>query len=247
MHSGALGVFAVLCLFAATPAAAEEGHGAKPKPVLIELFTSQGCASCPKANAFLGKLGAEESVIALTYAVGYWDYLGWKDQFAKPEFADRQKAYSARFKKSVYTPQMVIDGAGHASGLNAGEVRTLIAANPIASGLKISAKRKEGKVHVSLSGPAPSAPADIWVAQYEPGTIYVQVKGGENAGTRIPHFNLVRHIVRLGTWTGAPAQYAVDCSAACAVMVQDADGGRVIAAKNVTQQSETTASTAAAR
>lgn len=223
---------------AVSPASAGEAQGEHAKPVLIELFTSQGCASCPKANAFLGKLGHEDSMIALTYAVGYWDYLGWKDQFAKPEFADRQKAYAARFKKSVYTPQMVIDGAAHASGLKAGEVRTLIGANPMPGGAKIEAKRRDGKLRIGLFGAAPTAPADVWLAQYEPGPIYVEVKGGENAGTRIPHYNLVKQIVRLGAWTGAPAHYAVDCAPACAVIVQETEGGRVLAARNVGQRDD---------
>jgi hypothetical protein len=235
---GALALLAAGCLWAGwiaalSPAAAGEAQDAHAKPVLIELFTSQGCASCPKANAFLGKLGTEDSMIALTYAVGYWDYLGWKDQFAKPEFADRQKAYAARFKKSVYTPQMVVDGAVHASGLKAGEVRTLISANPMPVGAKIEAKRRDGKLRIALYGATPAAPADVWLAQYEPGPIYVEVKGGENAGARIPHYNLVKQIVRLGAWTGAQAQYVADCAPACAVIVQEAEGGRVIAARNI--------------
>jgi hypothetical protein len=226
----ALAALAAGLLVGVAPAVA--GEGEHPKPVLVELFTSQGCASCPKANAFLGKLGHEDSMIALTYAVGYWDYLGWKDQFARPEFADRQKAYAARFKKSVYTPQMVVDGVAHASGLKAAEVRSLIGANPIPRGAKIEARRRDGKLRISLTGPAPAEPADVWLAQYEPGPIYVEVKGGENAGARIPHYNLVKHIVRLGAWTGAPSHYAVDCAPACAVIVQEAEGGRVIAARN---------------
>ncbi|HVY02274.1 MAG TPA: DUF1223 domain-containing protein [Caulobacterales bacterium] len=223
---------------ATAPAIAGEGQsqGEHAKPVLIELFTSQGCASCPKANAFLGKLGHEDAMITLTYAVGYWDYLGWKDQFAKPEFADRQKAYAARFRKSVYTPQMVVDGAAHTSGLKAAEVRALIGANPIPGGTKIDARRRDGALRITLYGPAPAAPADVWLAQYEPGPIYVEVKGGENAGARIPHYNLVKQIVRLGAWTGAPVHYAAECTPACAVIVQEEDGGRVIAARDLTPQ-----------
>lgn len=220
----------------ASPAVAGESQGEHAKPVLIELFTSQGCASCPKANAFLGKLGHEDSMITLTYAVGYWDYLGWKDQFAKPEFADRQKAYAARFRKSVYTPQMVVDGAAHASGLKAGEIRTLIGANPLPGGAKIEARRRDGKLRIALYGPAPTTPTDVWLAQYEPGPIFVEVTGGENAGTRIPHYNLVKQIVRLGAWTGAQTHYVADCTPACAVIVQETEGGRVLAARNVGQR-----------
>lgn len=223
---------------AAVPASARDGEGEHEKPVLIELFTSQGCASCPKANAFLGKLGQEDSTIALTYAVGYWDYLGWKDQFAKPEFADRQKAYAARFRKSVYTPQMVVDGAAHASGLKAGEVRTLISANPLPGGAKVEARRRDGKLRIAVYGAPPAAATEVWLAQYEPGPIYVEVKGGENAGTRIPHYNLVKQIVRLGAWTGAPFHYIADCAPACAVIVQETEGGRVIAARNVKQRDD---------
>ena len=98
-------------------------------PVVVELFTAQGCSSCGKANAFVGRLADRPGVIALTWPVDYWDYLGWKDTFAKPEFTDRQRAYDKRFGlRDVYTPQVIVDGAAQASGDKTEAVEALIRA-----------------------------------------------------------------------------------------------------------------------
>ena len=108
---------AALCLvLLAAPAAA-----APRPPVVVELYTAQGCASCGEANAFIGKLAERPGVLPLTFPVDYWDYLGWPDTFAKPEFAKRQKAYVANLAVSEpYTPQVVVDGRAQAAGLESG-------------------------------------------------------------------------------------------------------------------------------
>ena len=99
---------------------------AKP-PVVVELYTAQGCASCGEANANLEKLAARADVLALTFPVDYWDYLGWPDTFAKPEFTERQKAYVAKLSlREPYTPQVVVDGRAQAGGLQAEKVEKLI-------------------------------------------------------------------------------------------------------------------------
>src|SRR6186713_388159 len=102
------------------------GAAAKP-PVLVELFTAQGCGACRDANAHLGKLAERPGVLALTFSVDYWDYLGWTDTFARPEYAERQKAYVTRLKlREPYTPQVVVDGRQEAQGLKTAEVDRLV-------------------------------------------------------------------------------------------------------------------------
>jgi hypothetical protein len=207
---------------------------------LIELFTSQGCASCPKANAFLGQLGQEPDTIALTYAVSYWDYLGWRDTFAKPEFTDRQKVYAAHFKRGVYTPQMIVDGASHSSGLKPKEMRAILQKTEMAGGAKVHGQRPQDapdKARFLIFGPAPSGLTDIWVAQFTPGLSYVDVKQGENAGAKVSHYNVVTKLSKIGQFTGSekgqPKRVVTDCQPACVLMVQAADGGPVLAARLV--------------
>ena len=120
MRRGLL-TLAVLSLAAQTCAA-----WARP-PVIVELFTAQGCASCGKADAYQASLVADKDVLPLTFAVDYWDYLGWKDTFAKPEFSDRQRAYDKRFGVAeVYTPQVVVDGRAQAPAVKTDDVDALV-------------------------------------------------------------------------------------------------------------------------
>ncbi len=211
---------------------------AKPKPeqrvVLVELFTSQGCSSCPQANVALGELARDPNIIALTYAVGYWDYLGWKDTFARPEFTTRQKDYARALKRGVYTPQMVIDGAGDVSGLKNSELRTMLGAMKMVGGAKIEARRANGKAVITISGAPPAAASDVWIAQYRPGREIVSVKRGENAGSKILHYNVVTTLTRLGDWNGGEQRFESACAPACAIIVQERHGGRIIAAQGAT-------------
>jgi hypothetical protein len=212
---------------------------AKPKAtahrvVLVELFTSQGCSSCPPANMALGELARDPNVIALTYAVGYWDYLGWKDTFSRPEFTTRQKDYARALGRSVYTPQMVIDGVGDASGLKNSELRSVLGAVKMVGGAKIEARRAKGKALITISGAAPASPSDVWLAQYRPGREIVSVKRGENAGSKIVHYNVVSAVTRLGDWNGGEQHFEAACAPACAVIVQEHHGGRIIAAQGAT-------------
>ncbi len=103
------------------------GAGLAKPPVVVELFTAQGCASCGQADSYLAKLDEQPGVLTLAWSVDYWDYLGWKDTFAQPDFTDRQRAYDKRFGlRDVYTPQIVVDGAAQASGDKAGAIDALI-------------------------------------------------------------------------------------------------------------------------
>ncbi|MEJ0022362.1 MAG: DUF1223 domain-containing protein [Alphaproteobacteria bacterium] len=230
-------MLAALMLLAAgmTPAGAERlKPAAHSRVVLVELFTSQGCSSCPQANVTLGELAREPNVLALTYAVGYWDYLGWKDTFARPEFTTRQKDYARAFRGGVYTPQMVIDGAGHVSGLKSQELRDLLDSLTMVGGARIEARNANGKASIKISGVAPPAASDVWIAQYRPGLEIVPVKRGENAGSKISHYNVVTSLTRVGDWRGGEQHFEGACTPACAIIVQEDRGGRIIAAQGAT-------------
>jgi hypothetical protein len=202
--------------------------------VLVELFTSQGCSSCPQANVALAGLARDPNIIALTYAVGYWDYLGWRDTFARPEFTMRQKDYARALGRGVYTPQMVIDGGGDVSGLKNSELRTMLGAVKMVGGARIDARRAKGKAVITISGARPPTPSDVWLVQYRPGPEIVSVKRGENAGSKILHYNVVTALTRLGDWDGGQKRFESACTPACAVIVQEGHGGRIIAAQGAT-------------
>lgn len=217
----------ILC---AAPVAAS----AKP-PVVVELFTAQGCASCGEANAYLAKLAQREGVLALTFPVDYWDYLGWSDTFAKPEFTARQKAYVARLElREPYTPQVVVDGRAQAGGLQAEKVDRLMtqAARAPADPPDL-AFIGQRRVDVG-SGKVPRGGAEVWMVRYDPREQDVVVKKGDNRGQTVQHRNVVREIKRLGAWKGRPTAYrlpqAGEEGLQTAVIVQGADGGRIIAA-----------------
>ena len=217
----------ILC---ATPVAAS----AKP-PVVVELFTAQGCASCGEANAYLAKLAQREGVLALTFPVDYWDYLGWSDTFAKPEFTARQKAYVARLElREPYTPQVVVDGHAQAGGLQAEKVDRLLAqAARTPADPPDMAFIGQRRVDVG-SGKVPRGGAEVWMVRYDPREQDVVVKKGDNRGQTVQHRNVVREIKRLGAWKGRPTAYrlpqAGEEDLQTAVIVQGADGGRIMAA-----------------
>jgi len=201
-------------------------------PVVVELYTAQGCASCGQANAHLEKLAERKGVLALTFPVDYWDYLGWPDTFAKPEFAERQKAYVAKLAlREPYTPQVIIDGRTQAAGLQTDKVEKLVREasraprNPPDIAF-VGARR----VDVG-SGPLPRGGAEVWLVRYDPREQDVTVKSGDNRGQTVVHKNVVREVVRLGAWKGRPRAYKLPDAQeglATAVLLQGADGGRVL-------------------
>jgi hypothetical protein len=218
-----------MLLFAAPATAAS----AKP-PVVVELFTAQGCASCGEAGAYVARMAGRTDVLPLTYSVDYWDYLGWADTFAKPEFAERQRAYVARLAlREPYTPQVVVDGRAQASGQQTARIDTLIR----------EARRQprdppdirfitERRVDVGY-GRAPQGGAEVWLVRYDPRERDVEVKSGDNRGQTIQHRNVVRQVVRLGAWRGRPTAYrlppASEEGLSSVLLVQGREGGRIIA------------------
>jgi hypothetical protein len=208
-----------------TPAAASQA------PTVVELFTSQGCSSCPPANANLVTLSKDPKILALSFSVTYWDYLGWKDSFGKPEFTKRQATYEpALGQSSPFTPQMVINGHYSTVGVDLKEIRTQVAAEKKLSGPAI---KFTGQVATIDAGAAPASPADIWFVRYDAGTVEVPVSRGENAGATLPHAHVVRALVHLGTWSGKALSLTLPNAgngSKSAIIVQVQNGGKVLSA-----------------
>ena len=201
-------------------------------PVVVELFTSQGCSSCPPANANLIELSKRGDVLPLSFAVTYWDYLGWKDSFDRPEYTDRQVAYEKPLGQAgPYTPQMVINGATTAVGNNLSEVERLIASAAPLSGPEVSLA--PGSVMVGTGSGAPATGADVWLVRYDPNLVEVPVGRGENSGRTLPHTHVVHGLTRLGTWTGAALSFDLPAATdglSTAILVQAPHGGPILAA-----------------
>jgi hypothetical protein len=209
-------------------------------PVVVELFTSEGCNSCPPADAYLGELAKRPGILALSWHVDYWDYIGWKDPFAQHDFTLRQRAYSRSLaQRYVYTPQMVINGRLQGIGSERDAIERLITAaqqQEAADAAHAPRLTVDGdKVHVE-GGPA--APSVVWAAWYDPQD-WTPVKSGENAGRRLGEFNVVRKWAQLGRYDGKPVTLKLgtgmddDEKAGCAIVVQQqtpAGPGAVLAA-----------------
>ena len=228
----------VVMALAALTAVAAAQTVPRRAPVVVELYTSQGCSQCPRANRLLGTFAREPNVLALTFAVDYWDYLGWNDTFAQPRFTERQRLLSrAMGRRGLITPQLVFNGARQSSANDWDEARAILdqtLAAPFASGLpEASVQRLPSRgVRVAVgSGSHLATDADVWLVSYDPGPVTVQVTGGENARRRITHYNLVRSIERVGGWNGAPVYFERSrCAPQCAALVQERNGGRILAA-----------------
>ncbi len=236
----ALLAIACVCLAAWAGTAEARGrhpasHGRRARPVVVELFTSQGCSACVAADKVVDQLADEPGVLALTFAVDYWDYLGWSDTFAKPEFSARQKAYEQTLAlRDLYTPQIVVDGRAQVAGAETKRVEALIgkAGQAVAKGPRLRLRR----THLTIGpGPRPPGGAEVWLVRYDPGVQKVLVKRGETHGQTILERNVVLQLVRLGAWSGRQKSYVVpaDGPAAAglktAILLQAAKGGRILA------------------
>ena len=226
MRRGLL-TLAVLSLAAQTCAA-----WARP-PVIVELFTAQGCASCGKADAYQASLVADKDVLPLTFAVDYWDYLGWKDTFAKPEFANRQRDYDRRFGVAeVFTPQVVVDGRDQTAAVKPENVDKLVREARRAPADPPQMGWRGDRVAVG-GGRLPKDGAEIWLIRYDPREAQVEVKDGDNRGHTVSERNVVVQLMRLGAWRGQPMLLPLPAAPATGlktlVMVQGDDGGKILA------------------
>jgi hypothetical protein len=211
--------FAVLCLLAAVPAQAT---------TVVELFQSQGCSSCPPAIANVNALADRPGILPLMFAVTYWDRLGWKDTFAKPEFTDRQVAYGKAFGDGAYTPEVVINGRADLVGADRRQLETAVAKAAPPQGPALS------HIGDKASIGAGTGSADVWLVRYDPRSQNVAIGAGENSGITIAHRNIVRGLVRLGEWSGAAQSYPLpsggDPAWRGAILVQAKNGGAILAA-----------------
>jgi hypothetical protein len=209
------------------------GFAAAKPPVVVELYTAQGCESCAPADALIGKLASRPGVLPLTFSVDYWDYLGWADTFAKAEFAERQKAYVDKLGlDEPYTPQVVVDGRAQAAGVQTDRVERLIreAARAPHNPPDV-AFIGERRVDVG-SGRAPRGGAEVWLIRYDPREQAVEVKAGDNRGKTVSQRNVVREVVRLGAWRGKATAYRIRTRAEdglkTVLLVQAMQDGRIV-------------------
>jgi hypothetical protein len=221
----------VACIFCSSIAVGAEAADAS-HPVVVELFQSQGCSSCPPANANVNALSERADVLALSFAVTYWDSLGWKDTFAKGQFTSRQWQYArAMHQSNVYTPQVVVNGRIEGVGADRGEIEGLMSgADRAATGPAITISG--GSVEIGAASASAQA-ADVWLVRYDPRTLEVPVLRGENAGKTLPHKNIVREMVRLGGWNGQAMRFSLpvdDSGLGTAILVQTSGAGPILAA-----------------
>ena len=201
-------------------------------PTVVELYQSQGCSSCPPAIANINAIAARPDVIALTFAVTYWDQLGWKDTFARPEYTQRQWDFAhGQGRGNVGTPQTVINGRVLANGGDRDELLAAIRrADRGASGSAISPASGE----VTIGGGSAKRPATIWLVRYDVRVLDVPIRAGENGGRTIAHRNVVRSLSSLGQWTGRETIVTVppagNPNLRSAILVQSGTGGPIIAA-----------------
>ncbi len=216
---------------AAGPRAAAEG------PWLVELFTSQGCNSCPPADAFLGELARRPDIVALSFHVDYWDYIGWKDRFATRATTDRQRAYARVLKQRyVYTPEMVVEGSAHDTGRDRTVIERLLATAQGRATRRATpalARTANGGLTVALDAFAlDDGAAEVVLALYDRRHA-TPIASGENQGRTLETFNVVRRLERLAAWDGTANTWTVadadlQPGRGAAVIVQRADHGPVL-------------------
>lgn len=221
---------------AAQPAGARARRPAPPEPVVVELFTAQGCAGCPEANQLVEGFAREPGVIALTYPVDYWDYLGWADTLARPEFTERQQAYRQALElRAIATPQIIIDGRRAASA-EPGGLREAVDEEAARRVWPPEVEFRQGGARVGVgSGRAPAGGAEVVAVVYTPGPQSVRVESGDNRGKTVRHVNVVQRIVKLGDWTGQARLYALpddlEAEAGVVVLVQDTADRLILTAR----------------
>lgn len=202
--------------------------------VVVELFTSQGCSSCPPADEILGELAEQDDIIALAWHVDYWDYLGWKDDFASPEYSERQRAYArAKGERTIYTPQMVVGGVDHAIGSRPMKVASLIQKHARAGmPVRIQLERNGDTVQISVPATAAGRNSVVQLVTFRPKS-EVSIRRGENAGRTLIYHNVVQQLVHVEAWDGQgdyTAAVTVANDLPVAVMVQARDAGPILGA-----------------
>lgn len=225
----------VVCTLLALPAFAGGG-----KKVVVELFTSQGCSSCPPADEYVAELARRDDVIALSFHVDYWNYIGWQDPFSTPEATARQRAYGQAMKKRyVYTPQIVVDGRAETVGSNRATVDSLIKMAAAAQKIEIDVTHnKDGTADIGVPDGLPGGvrKGELWIGFYD-AAVKTEIRAGENRGETITNANIVRVYKRIGTWDGNALATHVDLKAlgaagrdGCVIVLQSPGNGPIIGA-----------------
>lgn len=225
-----LALIAASLMLAATGTTTRAGDAT----VVVELFTSQGCSSCPPADEVLIKLGKRDNVIALALHVDYWDYIGWKDQFANPAFTARQKGYARGFGSStIYTPQMVINGTKEVVGNRPMEVAEAVDRYADMNMLfPLTLARKDASLDIAAPARQNMQNADVILIRYTPQQT-VSIPRGENAGKDLTYSHIVTEWRDIGDWNGtAPLSQSVPLqgSAPVVVLIQAKNHGPILAA-----------------
>ena len=204
--SGALGVCAIVAII--RPAHAD------PRAV-VELFTSQGCSSCPPADKIIGELAKDPSIIALSMPIDYWDYLGWRDTLADSRFSARQKAYSRmRGDRDVYTPQAIVNGSAHVIGSDRAGIEGAIgdtrkADSVMSVPVSLTLAGKQISVSVGASGETPTeARGEVWICSISK-SVPISIGRGENSGQEVTYYNVVRNLLKIGDWNGSSGSWTV--------------------------------------
>ena len=211
-----------------------------PAPMVVELFTSEGCSSCPPADALLGELAQRQYVLPLSFHVDYWDYIGWKDKFADPIYTRRQYAYAeAQGSSMVYTPQMIVAGAIDVVGSDRKAVEQALKTAYTRNAMyRIHVVREEdGRVMAEFPDAPIGVPATVWLVTYRKSE-QSHVKAGENAGRNLMTFNVVRSLQKVGMWTGKATEIELKLDQAaranspdaCALIANQAEHGPIVAA-----------------
>lgn len=229
-----LAVFLALFLVLAASPRADDGV-----PLVVELFTSQGCSSCPPADAYLAELAEREGILALSYHVDYWDYIGWDDPFASYENTRRQRDYAKRFNiRYVYTPQIVIDGIRQFTGSKRAAIEAALAARTEHGPhrpLDFGRNPETGDLVVRLPTTWDCGGCDVWLVTFDDSHT-TPVKRGENAGRSITNRNVVRHLERVAVWHGEAREIVIprpEKGDTAAVLLQEHATGHIVGAATV--------------
>ncbi len=221
------------------PAEAQQSQLPFAAPVVVELFTSQGCDTCVSVGELAKQLAGRPDVIMLSFHVGYWDYIGWKDSLAIPAATERQRAYSRSLRtRLLYTPQIVVDGVIDAGTHTQAEIA--VAIDAVAKRTEKLAltlvRRRDGALSVAIPAGVHETPATVWLAFFDR-EVETTITAGDNAGRTMRSINVVRRLLPLGTWTGEALEIPLGADAddasdydGCAVIVQTAPMGPILGA-----------------
>ncbi len=220
------------------------GAASSQPKIVLELFTSQGCSSCPRADALFPYFIGRKDVIALSMSVDYWDYIGWRDTLAKPVFTARQRSYGNRIGDGIiYTPEIVVDGRAHFNGSDKRAINKMIERRKKALAgqprVSLDVTTHNDMLHVSVGAKTSGMDVDkatVWMALFSKKKS-VKITRGENSGRSLSYHNVVRELTPIGRWTGdkmllklPKTQIVARGADGCVILLQNGDGGPIIAA-----------------